>query len=143
MAGATVDVGTGTTITFGTSGFTANLMSVRWSGISRAAIDTSHMGTTAAGANQFGSRTFIPGDLVDPGELALEVQFNPQTNPPIGAAAETITVTFPLVAGDATPASWACSGFVTAFEITDPLDDKMMATMTVKLSGKVSMTDAA
>jgi hypothetical protein len=143
MPGTAVDVGHGTTITFGTSGFTANIMSVRWSGIQRTAVETSHMATTAPGANQFGNKTFIPSDLSDPGELTLELHFNPQTNPPIDAVAETMTVTWPLVAGDSTPASWACSGFVTGFDLTDPLEDKMTSTCTIKLSGKVSMTDAA
>ena len=143
MPGAAVDVGHGTTITFGTSGFTANIESVSWDGIARTVIETSHMGTTAAGANQFGNRTFIPGDLVDPGTLTMNIHFNPQTNPPIGAVAETITVTYPLVAGDSTPATWACSGFVSAFSLTDPMDDKMTAVLTVKFSGKVTETDAA
>ncbi len=143
MPGAAVDVGHGTTLVFGTSGFTANIDSVTWDGIARTVVDTSHMGTTPAGANQFGNRTFIPGDLIDPGTLTLNVHFNPQTNPPIGAVPETITVTWPLVTGDSTPANWSASGFVSQFTLTDPVDDKMTAVLTVKLSGKVTMTDAA
>jgi hypothetical protein len=143
MPGATVDIGTGTTITFGTSGFTASIMSVRWSGISRPSVPTSHMGTAAAGANKFGNATFLPGEIIDPGEMTLELQFNPQTNIPIAAVPETITVTWPLVTGDSTPANWSGSGFVTVFEITDPLDEKMTATMTIKMSGNVSYVDAA
>ena len=143
MPGAAVDVGHGTTITFGTSGWTGNVESVSWGGIARTVIETSHMGTTAAGANQFGNRTFLPGDLIDPGTITLAVHFNPQTNPPIGAVAETVTITFPLVAGDSTPANWACSGFVSSFDIQDNMDDKMTASMVVKLSGKCTMTDAA
>lgn len=143
MPGAAVDVGHGTTITFGTSGWTGNIESVTWGGISRTVIETSHMGTAAAGANKFGNRTYVPGDLVAPGQITLAVHFNPQTNPPIGAAAETITVTFPLVSGDATPATWAASGFVVSFDLQDPMDDKMTASLVIQLSGNVTMTDAA
>jgi hypothetical protein len=61
MPGANVNVATGTTITFVTSTFTANLMNVNWSGIKRPAIPTTHMGTAAPGAGKLGNASFIPG----------------------------------------------------------------------------------
>lgn len=142
MPGTTVDVTTGSTIVFGTSGFTSEIMSFTWSGIAREPIDTSHLGTAAASSNEFGNRTFIPGRLIDPGEATLERHFDPDQDIPIGAVAETITITFPLVTGDTTAANWAGSGFATAFDVTGPLDEKMTATMTVKFSGNITMTDA-
>ncbi len=99
MPGATVDIGTGATIVFGTSGFTAEVMSISIDGIDRESIETTHLGTTVPAANQYGGRTYIPGDLADPGTTTIEINFNPDTLPPIGLAAETITITFPLVAG--------------------------------------------
>lgn len=143
MAGGTVDVGTGTTLVFGTSSFTSELLSVGHSGISRVSIETSHMGTAAPGAGKFGNMTFIPGDLSDPGELSVEFHFDPDQLPPIDKVKETITVTFPLVAGDATAAKFASDGFMTDFEYTDDLETKMTATATIKLSGEVTQTVAA
>lgn len=122
------DVGTGTAITFD-SGFFAEILSVNWSGISRESIDTSHMGTT-------GGMTFTPGDLYDPGELQVEMAFVPGTSPPYDGAAETCTVTWP----DAGAATWAASGFMTGFEVTGPLEERMTATGTVKLSGNITIT---
>jgi hypothetical protein len=54
MAAGDTDIGTGTTFTF--SGFTMQLLSIAWDGVSRGAIDTSHMGTT-------GGRTKMPTDF--------------------------------------------------------------------------------
>jgi hypothetical protein len=121
-------VGTGTTITFD-SGFFAEILSVTWSGISRPSIATSHMGTTTA-------LTFVPGDLFDPGELSVELAFAPGTEPPWGDDAETVTVTWP----DAGDATWAASGFLTGFEATSQLEERMTATATVKLSGDITVT---
>lgn len=142
MAGTAVNVGTASTVTFGTSGYSANIENVDWSGMERAAFETTHMSTTLPGANQIGGKTFIPSKFADPGEITLEVQYNPQTNPPLNGVAETITIGWPLVSGDSTAASWACSGFLRSFRITDPHDGKMMATAVVKLSGNISFSDA-
>lgn len=137
---ALVDNGTGTTVTFGTSAFTAELLSVSWGGINRVSLETSHMATPAPGASNFGNMTFLPGDLSDPGELTMDIHFNPDTEPPIDQPAETITVTWPLAAGDTTPAIWAATGFVTSYEPGATLEEVMTATMTVKLSGNITLT---
>lgn len=137
------DVGTGTTIVFGTSGFSAEIVGVQLGGVSREAIDTSHMGTTPTPAGKMGSRTFMPGDLSDGGELQLEVHHDPDLVPPIGGAVETVTVTFPLPAGQATPASYAFSGFVTGYSAAVPLEDKMTGTLSVKVSGPITPTASA
>lgn len=131
-----IDIGTGTTVTFGTSSFSANITNVGWSGIERPAIDTTHLGTTTA-------RTFMPGDLFDPGELSLDIQFNPDNYPPITGAAETITVRFPIPAGLSNGATWVASGFMTSFELGNPLEELMTATMGVKFTGNITPTDAS
>jgi len=138
--GVNVDIGTGTTIVFATSAFTADLLSVDWSGITRESVETSHMGTAAAASGKMANKTFIPGDLTDPGEISIEIHFNPEDEPPIDAAAEIITITWPLTSLQATAATWAATGFMTDFVITDPLEDKMTATATIKLSGEVTLT---
>ena len=143
MAGKNVDVTTGTTVTFGTSSFTAEIIDLAIGGVSRKSIDVSHMGTAAAGAAEFGNMPFIAGRLTDAGELAMELHFNPQTIPPIDLVEETVTITFPLVPGDTTPADYSFTGFFTGFDIGLPLDDKMTASATVKISGNVTVTIAA
>ena len=135
MAGANVDIGTGTTITFADSAFSAELLSVNGSGLARASVDTTHLGTV-------GGMTFIPTDLVDSGEFEIEIHFNPDNFPPIDAPVEVITITFPLVAGDSTPAKWVCEGFMTNFDWGVQLEDKMTASATIKLSGLYAPTDA-
>jgi hypothetical protein len=142
MPGLPVDVGIGTTITFGSSGFTAEITDVRITGFNRNAIETSHMGTTAPSTNQVGNKTFVPSKLSDPGSLAMTIHFNPNTNPPLDAVAETVTVTWPKAPADATAAYWSASGFVTSYDITAALEAVMVANLTVKFSGKISMTDA-
>ena len=131
-----MDIGTGASIAFGTSNFTAEVMSINGNDISRPSIDSSHLGTT-------GARTFLPGDLVDNGSVELEINFDPDEQPPIAGAAETITVTFPTPPGGSTPADAEFSGFVTNWSWGVPLEDKMTATITLKISGAIAWTDSA
>lgn len=141
MAGeVNVDIGTGTKVGFATSSFTADLTGLTWSGISRESIETSHMETAAPGADEFGNRTFVPGDLSDPGELTMQIHFNPGTLPPIDQPAEVITITWPLTKNQTVAATWASEGFITDYNPDDPLEDKMTASITVKFSGNVTKT---
>ncbi len=140
---ATVDIGTGTTIVFGTSAFSAEVLDVSGPGLARESIETSHMGTSGPGAGSVGSKTFMPADLVDPGELSFDVHFNPDTVPPIHGDAETVTVTFPIPAGLTNGATWVGTGFVTAYEPAAPPEDKMTASLPVKFSGSIAITAAS
>jgi len=130
------DIGTGTSISFVTSAFTAEFLAVDWSGISRGAVDSSHLLTVDW-------RTFIPTDLVDPGELQVEMAFDPSDEPPLHDAVERLIVTFPVPPGLTTPADWQGDGFMTDFEFGVPLEDKMTATGTLKMTGEIFFTAAA
>lgn len=145
MAGTPVDVGTGSIIAFGTSAFTSELLNVDWGTIERPAIETTHMGTAAPGAGKIGNATFIPGDITNPGEIVVEVHFDPDKTPPINPSdvAEVITITWPKVPADASAAKWEGQGFVKSFDISDPLEDKMTATITIQMTGNVTLTAAA
>ena len=131
------DIGTGATVTFGTSSRTFNIVSVGHDDIGRESIETTHRGTTSA-------RSFIPGDLYDPGGLELEIQLDPNldtTNiPPFDQAAETITVTQPVQSGDATAGKIAGTGFVQSFSYNDPVEDLITGTVSVKFSGALTIT---
>lgn len=124
------NIGTGTTVTFGTSAFTFDLLSVNWDSIAREAINTSHMGTT-------GAHTFMPTDLVDNGEIQIEGAFIGNLDPPIDGAVETITVN---VAGAGAGHQWAASGFMTNFSLGIPLEEKMTFTATLKVSGAITIS---
>lgn len=129
MASPEVDIGTGITIVFGTSGFTGEILDVGGPESSRESVDISHQGTV-------GGRRFTPGDLHDNGEATFDVHFNPDTDFPIDQAAEPITITWP--AG----ATWGFSGFMTNHGPSAPLEDKMVASITVKVDGDITITPA-
>ena len=125
---STINVGTGTSIAFGTSGFTADILDISPPNASRVSIETSHMGTTTA-------HTFTPGDLVDWGELGFEIVFDPGDTTPIKGATETVTITFP----DSGSSSWSFTAFVTGFEPGVPMEDRATASVTCKVSGDVTV----
>lgn len=137
-----VDIGTGTTITFGTSGFSAEVTSIKMSGISRSIIETSHLGTSPAGAGEIGSKTFLAGKLSDPGEVSIEGHFDADLTPPLEASPETITITFPLADGESVASKWSFSGQMTAYEFSAPLEDKITFTATIKAVGPITVTEA-
>jgi hypothetical protein len=131
-----VGVPTGTTITFATSGFTANIInSIQWTGISRPVIETTHFGSTQATTRQIGGRTFIPGKLTDPGTLEIEVQYDPTAEIPVRRDAETITIQPPTGQASGTISG---TGFVSQVSIGEPLDGLPTAQLTIKWSGLVS-----
>lgn len=125
-------VGTGATVTFGTSSYAPQIETITIDGIERPVVDTTHLGT----AN---FKTFIPGDLVDPGEITLEIKTNPDTEPPISGAPETITIEFPSAL--ATGAQYSGSGFVTSDSVTNPLEDNITRSVTVKCTGTWTWSD--
>lgn len=137
MASKVQENGTGATITFGTSAWAAYIKDIKIKGGKRKALDTTYMGTAAPTSGKWGNATFIPGDISDAGELEIECFYNPDTVIPIDAVAETITISVP---GSATPATLAFTGFITDYEIGIPLEDLMMVTLTVKISGNVTRT---
>lgn len=94
------------TVVFGTQGFTASWNRIGPWQPSREKLDVSHLGTTDF-------KEFIPGDLDDPGEVVIECQFDPTSNLPAMAAAETVTITYPKKVGTNNAANLAGTGFIT------------------------------
>lgn len=112
-------IGTGTTISFGTSSFTPDVIAFgQMASWERPAIETSHMGTTDW-------HTFLPGDLVNPGECQLTIAFDVGDIPPITAAPETITI-------GGFGGTIAGTGFITSYTPSAPLEDRMTADITIK-----------
>lgn len=120
-----MDIGTGTSIAFA-SGFLAEILSVSGPDASRKSIETSHMGTSS-------NHTFTPGDLVDRGEMSVEIAFDPETEPPVDDAPSECVITFP----DSGATTWTFTGFMTGFSPSTPLEDRMTATCRIKVSGGI------
>ncbi len=130
MPSPDVDIGTGITIGFGTSAFAAEITDITGPGLERESVETTHQGTEDA-------RTHAPVDLFDAGELGFDIHFNPDTDPPIDQPEETITITWP------SGATWVFQGFMTGYEPATPLEDKMTGSVTIKITGDITITPAA
>lgn len=131
-----IGVPTGTTVTFGTTGFSAIIINtISWTGMARPVVETTHFGSTQASTRQIGGRTFIPGKLIDPGTLEIEVQYEPTAEIPLRRDAETITIQPP--SGQAS-GSISGTGFVSQVSIGEPLDGLPTAQLTIKWSGLVT-----
>lgn len=134
------DIGQGTTISFGgiltnasnTSTFKVN--AVNWGGISRDVVDASHMLTS-------GGKEFVASENYDPGELSVEIHFDPSVNPiaPMTNATTAQVVAVRFANGGTTTAMWSAYGFLSGFEAGAPKDDMMTGTVTIKLSGSVNV----
>lgn len=126
-------IGTGTTVTFGTSGFSAELLGIDHGDIARPKIDTTHYGSTG--------RTARPGKLVDPGEVELELAFDPADRPPVSADPEVITIQMPPEAGEITGAKLEGTGFISGWKFGLPLEERNTGSATVVWSGAPTWTD--
>lgn len=128
--------GTGATISFATSVFTSDLISLTLNEAAREALETTHLGTLV-------SKTFKPGKLVNVGTISAEFDFNPAANSLISNPAETITITYPLETGQATAARVTFSGFVTGEGGVElKVDALMRIKVTIQISGSITFTAA-
>jgi len=121
------NLGTGTTITFDT-GFFAEVTDIRPFSAERPSIDMTHMGSTPA-------REFDPGDLVDWGEVTIEMHYFPGTRPPIDDAKASCVITF----ADSAATTLTFNAFMTNFEPRAPLEDKLVATARLKIDGDITI----
>ena len=119
-------VGTGSTITFGTSNFTANIKSSKIGTVKRTTLDSTYLGTTTA-------KTFISGSLYDPGELEMTIQAAPNKGGTIPIAGATETCTF---ANGGSGFSVSC--FFNEFDITIQTEEIMEATVKCKFTGSIT-----
>ena len=133
------DIGTGATLTI--DSWTVNIISMSHSGIERESIPTSHLGTT-------GGRTFLEGDLYDPGELEVEYQVdteNPSTSaskPPYELVQATVTIKFPKKPSINTAAQVSGLGFVTSVSpYTLELEGLVVGSLTIKFSAALLWGD--
>lgn len=90
-------LGTGTTIAAGTSNWFANVFyeSIEMTIGGRPVVRTTKLNATAPTGTKGGGHTSKPGLLHDPIQVKCRVQWDPANRPPINAAAETWTITWP------------------------------------------------
>jgi hypothetical protein len=140
------DSGFGTLITYH-SGFFAEITGIDWAGLERKALETTNMATTAdlntTGTLKRASKTFMPSDLVDWGNLRVKLFYNPDTRPPIDADAETMTLTGPIPAGKTVGATMSGSAFLISASMAFPMDELMTQDADVKWAGKVTFTPSS
>lgn len=99
--------GLGATITLSVSGVIGNVVSISAWASTLEKLDISTLATT-------GFKKYRKGDLAEPGELTLRVQFDTKDDLPTLGTAETATVAFPKqVVGSAAKGSLAGTGFLT------------------------------
>ena len=122
--------GSGTTITFGTSGFSADVLSIDGPSGVRVAIDT----TVLADLTEM---SFIPAKLIDLGELTLEIEHEGSQDWILDNALEVITIDW---SGVGVGAKWSLNGFVTAYTPTAAIGERMQASITIKLSGALTIS---
>lgn len=125
-----IDLANGTTITFGTSSFTAEILSIESSGTDGADdIETTHLGTSG------GYKTYQAGDLREGGEYTITGHFTGQQKSP-GTTSETITI-----AWGGTAYTTAFSGYFKSFERSAPgPNEKMTFSAVLKVAGAPTHT---
>jgi hypothetical protein len=119
-----VDIGQGTYVTFGTAlaGTAAyKITGVNHGGITRAVADATHMLT-------LGGKQFVASEIYDPGELSIEVLFDPSIKP----------ISIYWANGGNTTVMWSAYGFASGFEAGAQMEDMMSGTLTIKLSGSIT-----
>lgn len=124
--------GFGLAITFN-SGFCAKIINVDDGETERKPLETTNDATTTTNSHAYA--TFIPSKIIQPGELKVTLLFQPNTAPPITAAAETITITLPIPIGGNSAATLSGSGFLTKEGKKMPHDNLMMQDVVLKKSG--------
>lgn len=130
-----VDIGQGSTLQVGTNATTLfQITNINWSGIERAVVDASHMTTV-------GGKAFVASEQYDPGEIGVEVLFDPSVSP-FGLLTNVATNQAMVVRfanGGTSTAMWSAFGYVSGFEASSPVEDMQSGTLTIKLSGSVSV----
>ena len=119
----------------------AEVLNISGPSISRDAVDV----TTMDSPDQY--REFI-GGLLDGGEVTFDVVYDPvdpTIEPVAGLLSELALVSgqaatnWQLVFSDPASTTWAFPAIVTGIEPAESIDDKVMLSVTLKISGKVTL----
>lgn len=145
MANTSTDTGHGATVAFtqATQFDNVDFSSIDLGEESIPDVDTTHLGTT-------NFRTYIPGDLREPGEVTLTFNFDNDDQgtsadqvPPAMGSTDEITITFPVnsVAGQSTGAKLVGNGYFKSYRRPTLETDTLQTGQVVfKFDGGVSGT---
>ncbi len=136
-------IGFGTTVVFGTSGFSAAMTAITDMSEEREVIDTTHMASPTEDAIDGYSQPIaesLPGVKTN-GPIEMAIQYVPGTEPPINRLAETITVTFPTPPGGSKGAVFAGDGYVSNMSRAIEVKGMMTAVVTIQRDGKWTVAD--
>ncbi len=129
--------GTGSSIAFGTNTTNnENLISLNLPEQVREALETTHLGTTDA-------KTYKPAKLKDVGDIQAVFDYDISKDPMILDDEETVTITLPLLTGQASAATIAFTGFVIAEGGQEFVNGTLMRlNRTFKVDGDLTITQA-
>ena len=138
MAGAATGHGATIGSTLWTAWDTAPPLLTSIGGISltREALDTTHLGTAAAGTPSYVYGTMMPGDVVRGGTIPIEGYFQAELGPPpIGGASETWTITYP----NSDASTFAFPGFLVSVNVDPATTDSVMRfTAELQIAGAIT-----
>lgn len=118
MAALATRTGFGATLTH--SGFSVKVISIGSFTQSRPKLDTSYLATTSY-------RTFIPGDLIEPGEFEVTFFYDSSVEAPIAGSAASTTITLPdSTSGSGSGATIAANAFCTSWSTPELVADTLM-----------------
>lgn len=120
-----------------TDSFFANIIDFDWSGIARAAIDSTHMGTV-------GAKTFLSGGTYDPGGISVTLQFNTTATTAAHSVAAIMTATTAALTEEnctmqfGATAAYKAFAFATDMGVAAADEDVITQSVTLKFSGAVA-----
>jgi len=125
---ATAILGTLATISGG--GIAGDILSFNGPNLSRAVIDMTHLNSpeTSSGSGVY-YKEKKPGSFADGGQVSVTVAINAKTTPTLGGAATEFTITW------SNGETVVFDGFVSAFSISNPLEDRVTADITIEVTG--------
>ena len=130
------DTGHGGAITQATSSFSEEILSITPPAETVEDVPTPHMGL-ADGAHV----PYMPGDLIEGGEMVVKVSVDPDYDAPLRVV-ENTTLTWPLGSGLAVAAKWVFTGYTKAFAAGELLTNgRMEADLTIKVAGNIVKSD--
>lgn len=112
----------------------AEIQSISGPSLARDSVETTHMKSP----NHF--RQFIPG-LSDGGDLTFDISFEPTEVTHVDVTGllsqlqELEVINYKLTWPDTALTEWIMPGFITGFEVDIPMDDKITASITIKVAG--------
>jgi hypothetical protein len=139
MPAATKDTGHGAAITLATSALT-----YKWRKIG--AVEQSREKVEDTDLSNTNYKSYLPGDVAEPGEFEVEFCFNPATALPSALAApETVTITGPTPPGGASGAALTGTGFITKITASPEFTTNglQIGKMTIAFDGKTGPTHTA